>query len=295
MSRRATGWLAAVALLAPLAATAQEGNPWTLRAMELANGVLKAQWMDVRIEQVEVFGKDNRTRASSRLHQQPSRWVAWDARRLADGDRLTYLVERKDGPGGGEVLAGVEAAIDRAMASWAAAPCLRNVGILKRPDTGEDVDVFDFPFGYGDFGNWRAADVVIGGWLPPSFFETVTGEGGGAEVLALSVTFIFADADGEPTDVDQDGYYDVAASEIYFNDGFAWQAGSGIDVETVALHEIGHSLGVGHVDPKQQAAMNPSYTGIRQELKSRDRSPLCPVWASWPHQDGPEDEDEDEE
>lgn len=296
MIRRAMGCFAVAALLAPFAAVAQEGNPWTLRAIELANGVLKAQWMDVRIEQVEVLGRDqDKTRASSRLHPQPSRWVAGDPRRLADGDRLTYLVERADGPGGTGVLAPVEGAIDRAMTSWAAEPCLRKVRIVKRPDSGEDVDIFDSLVDYGGFGNWQAADIVVGGWMPPSFFDAVTGENGGTSVLALSVTFIFAGADGEPTDVDQDGFYDVAASEIYFNDGFSWQIGSSIDVETVALHELGHSLAVGHVDPRHNAAMNPAYAGVRRELRSKDRSAACPVWASWPNQDDDDDDDEEDD
>jgi hypothetical protein len=266
--------------------------------MELSNGVLKAQWMDVRIEQVEVLSRDkDKLHPSSRLHRQPSRWVAWDPRRLADGDRLTYLVERNDGPGSAEIRPEVEAAIDRAVGSWMAEPCLQTLGVVKRPDTGEDADIFDFAVGYGGYGNWRAADVVIGGWMPPSFFEAVTGQGGGTEVLALSVTFIFVGADGQPTDLDRDGYYDVATNEIYFNGGFSWQMPDGIDVETVALHEIGHSLAVGHVDPKHKAVMNPAYTGVRRELKSKDRAAACSIWASWPGQpppaggDGDQDED----
>lgn len=285
MSRKAAVWIAAVALLAPLAAAAQEGDPWTLRAMELTNGVLKAQWMDFRVEQVELLRMDQPQRPSiSRLHGQGALWVAGDPRRAADGDRLTYLVSRSDGPAGGQLLDGDTAAIDRAMASWAAVPCLSGkVEIVERPDSGEDIDIFDSVFGYGGFGNWQAADVVFGGWMPPSFFDTVAGEGGGESILAISVTFVFVGPDEQPTDLDGDQKLDVAANEIYFNDGFSWQIGNGYDVETVALHELGHSLGIGHVDSRHMAAMNPTYAGVRTQLTQNDGAAACPIWASWPH------------
>lgn len=281
MSRNAMRWLATAALLVPLAAAAQEGDPWTLEAMEEVNGGLKAQWMDIRVEQVEVLSL-GQARASSRLHRQPFRWVAGDTRRDADGDRLTYLVDRTDGPGGAAVPAGFEAAIDRAAAVWAAEPCLQKARVAKRLDLGEDADIFDSRFGFGGFGNWRSADVVIGGWMPPEFFEAVTGEGGGASVLAMSVTFIFIGRDGEPSDLNGDGYYDTAANEIYFNDAFSWTVGGGMDVETVALHELGHSLGIGHLGPPPLAAMNPVYSGIHPQLMPLDRAAVCSLWASWP-------------
>jgi hypothetical protein len=287
MRRKATGWAAAAVLLIPLAAAGQEGDSATLRAMDLANGVLKAQWMDFRVEQVELLSGDrNRPRVISRLHQVSPGWVPGDPRRLADGNRLTFLVDRTEGPEGSMVLPATEAAIDRAMASWAAGLCLNRLQVVKRPDSGGDADIFDASFGYGGFGDWRAADIVFGGWMPPSFFDAVTGEGGGASVLAMSVTFVFVGPGEVPTDLDQNGKLDIAASEIYFNDGFSWQAGSGsdsFDIETVALHEIGHSLGIGHIDPNKEAAMNPVYMGARTELTSRDEISACPIWASWPH------------
>src|SRR5262245_8078320 len=208
MSRRTTRWLVAIFVLSPLAAAAQEGDPWTLQAMEMANGVLKAQWMDLRVEQVEMLGR-NQPRAVSHLHWQPFRWVAGDPRRLADGNRLTYLVDRTDGPGAGEVANSFEAAIDRAVASWARLSCA-TTGMVKRPDTQEDADIFDAQLGFGGFGNWQAADIVFGGWMPPEFFEAVAGEGGGTNILAMSVSFIFVGPDDQPTDIDGDHYFDTA-------------------------------------------------------------------------------------
>lgn len=286
MSRRAAGWIAAMALLSPLAAAAGEKAPagddtWTLQALQDVNGGLKAQWMDLRVAQVELLTV-GQERATIRLFRQPARWVAADARRSAQGDSLTYLVEMGDGPGGEAVPADFEAAIERAIASWTTEPCLSKLNVAKQPDLGEDADIFDAYFGHGGLGNWQAADIVFGGWMPPSFFDAVVGEGGGANVLAMSVTFIFVGADGNPSDVDGDKYFDTASSEIFFNDAFSWQLGTGMDVETVALHEIGHSLAVGHVDPPPAAAMNPVYMGFHPELTSRDRSIVCSIWSSWP-------------
>lgn len=279
MSRRAMGWLAAIVMLSPLAAVAQEGDPWTLQAMELANGVLKAQWMDLRVEQVELLSL-KQERKVSRLHWQPFRWVAGDPRRSADANGLTYLVDLSDGPGAAAVAGSFETALDRAVTSWSELAC-STTALVKRPDTGEDADIFDAQLGFGGFGNWQAADIVFGGWMPPSFFEAVAGKDAGTTVLAMSVTFIFVGPDGAPTDLDGDQLYDTATNEIFFNDGFSWQIGSGIDAETVALHEIGHSLGLGHFGAPPRAAMNPVYQGPYTELRHLDRAMACSVWASW--------------
>src|ERR1039457_7479602 len=38
------------------------------------------------------------------------------------------------------------------------------------------------------------------------------------------------------------------AGDMHFNDAETWQIGSGVDLFSVALHETGHALGLGHSD-----------------------------------------------
>jgi hypothetical protein len=278
----------ALALLAPASLPAQEGegDPYLLAAINDVNGVLRAEWMDLRaewmdlrVQQVDVLTV-GQGRASARLHRRPFRWVAGDLRRQADGNNLTYLVDVSDLGQSGLGAASAEAAVDSAMGTWGSDACLDNVKLVKRTGAA-DADIFDFAYGYGSRGDYRAADIVHAGWLPPSFFEQVTGPGGGETVVALSVTFIYIGRDGQPTDLDGDGHLDTAHNEIYYNEAFSWASG-GMDVRSVALHEIGHSLGIGHIGPPPEAVMNPIYAGFRTGLYPLDHAALCSVWAAWP-------------
>jgi hypothetical protein len=166
--------------------------------------------------------------------------------------------------------------------------------LRKRADSGEDPDIFDSFFGFGGFGNPFLADIVEAGWLPRAFFEAVGGPGGGRGILAL--TFIFIDpATGQPTDINGDNYLDSALNEVYYNDNFGNPAGDragnpwainlalpAIDVETVALHENGDSLELGHFGPPPAAVMNPGYAGIRHAPLPTDHAGMCAVWGAWP-------------
>jgi hypothetical protein len=280
----------ALALFAPVSLAAQEGegDQYLLAAINDWNGVLRAEWMDLRaewmdlrVQQVDVLTV-GQGRASARLHRQPFRWVAGDPRREAEGTALTYTVDTADLVASGLDPAAAEAAIDRAMGTWASDGCLQKVKVAKRVLDGADADIFDFRYGYGDYGNYRMADIVHAGFLPSEFFEQVTGPGGGETVLAMSVTFIYVDPTGRPSDADRDGYLDTAHNEIYYNQAFSWAAG-GMDVESAALHEIGHSLGIGHLGPPPLAVMNPIYAGLERALHPMDHAALCSIWGSWPH------------
>jgi hypothetical protein len=280
-------WVVVVAgLLAPAGVLGDEGegDAWILATINEVNGVLRAEWMDLRaewmdqriaVQQVEVLRKGAGS-DGARLFRRPFRWVAGDARRAADGENLTYMVDREPVYG---LPDSAEPAIDRAASTWQGDSCLSKIGVVKRP-AGADADLFDARFGYGPLGDFRLADVVHAGWMPPDFFEQVTGPGGGTSVVALSVTFVFVDIDGVPSDVDGDGYLDTAHNEIYYNAAFFER--QGIDLESVALHELGHSLALGHMGPPPEAVMNPIYSGVRREPGPLDHAALCGVWKSWP-------------
>ena len=280
----------------PKAAAQQgEGDPDVLARMRQINESLRVAGLGIAIEEIQ-FITIGQGRPSARIHQSGLRWVAGDARRLADGNNITYLVDQSDGAtASGLTNAQTEAALDRALTTWNNDQCLRKTSIVKRADSGADPDIFDSFFGFGGFGDPFLADIVEAGWLPKAFFDAVGGPGGGNGILAFSVSFIFVDGAGNPTDVNGDNYLDTALNEVYYNNNFGDPGGSrpgnpwginivlpGIDVETVGLHENGHSLGIGHFGPPPDAVMNPVYAGIRHTPLAVDDAGMCAVWSSWP-------------
>ena len=271
-----------------------QGDPAMLARMHQINENLRAMGLNIAIEEIHAISI-GQGRPANRIHQSGDRWVAGDPRRLAEGDNITYLVDQSDGATtSGLTNAQTEAALDRALATWDNSRCFRKVDIVKRADSGADPDIFDAFFGFGGFGNPFLADIVEAGWLPKAFFDTVFGPGGGNGILAFSVSFIFVDDAGNPTDINGDNYLDTALNEVYYNDNFGspgprlgnpWGiniALPGIDVETVGLHENGHSLGIGHFGAPPAAVMNPVYAGIRQSPLAIDNAGMCAVWGAWP-------------
>jgi hypothetical protein len=273
-----------------LTAQSGEGDPYVLSRLRHVNQRLARTRLRIAVEQIEFFTLGG-GRPSTRIHQEPFHWVANDPRRLADGDKITYLVDQT---ASGLTSAETEAAIDRALTTWHAQRSLQKVDVVKRADSGADPDIFDSFYGFGGFGNPFLADIVDAGWLPRAFFEAVE-PGGGRGTLAFTVTFIFVDGNGVPTDINGDQYLDTALTETYYNDNFGNPSGDradnpwgidvlppGIDVETAALHENGHALGIGHFGPPPAAVMNPVYAGIRQAPLAVDNAGMFAVWASWP-------------
>lgn len=279
-----------------LAKIGGQGDPAVLAWMNGANQKLASQGMKIAVESVEFF-TIGVGRPDARIHQAPFRWVPNDQRRLADGDRITYMFDQSHGAtASGLTSAQTEAAVDRALSTWAGDPAMSKLTIVKRPYTGSDPSIVDGMLGFGGTGNPFLADIVDAGWYPRAFFEVVGGPGGGRGILGVTFTFIFVDGNGIPTDINGDNYLDEALSETYYNDNFGDPSGDragnpwgidvvlpGIDVQTVALHENGHDLDLGHFGPPPTAVMNPVYAGIRQSPFPSDDAGLSALWKNWPN------------
>jgi hypothetical protein len=269
-------------LLSPLAVSAQQGDPGSITLMLESNDALRAQGMDYIVQQIDYYSQDG-SRTSARMFQQEFRWVPGDARRGSSDASLSYLFDESAGdaaPAGLE-LEDVEEAVERAATIWSQDSCLAKVPLVERgeptsevADLGEpmgDVTIFDYVAGDGGLGDPFAADLVAAGFHPG--LDNVFSP----NILAFSVSFVFVGPDGNPTDVDHDGHLDTAHNEIYFNEDMDWSVhgGSGFDVETATLHEIGHALGLGHFGPPPKSVMNPVYSGIKRHLYPIDHAALC--------------------
>jgi len=113
----------------------------------------------------------------------------------------------------------------------------------------------------------------------------------------VTFTFIWVDGNGDPTDINGDHRNDTALKEIWYNNAFLWSTngGAGVDVETVALHEEGHAVELGHfgrvagnvqtgkltVSPR--AVMNAFILGVLRSPLGTDEASYCGNFASWPN------------
>lgn len=71
------------------------------------------------------------------------------------------------------------------------------------------------------------------------------------------------------------------AGDIFFSNAINWQINTGYDLETVAIHELGHALGMSH-SQITQADMYAFYNGIKQSLNSDDLSGIQSLYGPVP-------------
>ncbi len=202
-------------------------------------------------------------------------WVPEDPRRNGRTD-IGYAVDELFGFGvydaPGVTAAQSLGAIDRAMATWDGQTCSGGLTIPK-----------------GDFIDWLFFDSDV---FHEGFFPLPPG------VLGATFPFIFVSG-GVPTDIDGDGAFDYAFAIIDYSSNFVWGIDTNvfpfIDVETVALHEMGHGLAQAHFGTAfetlsngkihfgPRSVMNAGYSGLQQSLKGTDRGGHCSMYGSWPN------------
>ncbi len=187
-------------------------------------------------------------------------------------------------------------AVQFSQAIWTAVP---NSGERppfdwEGPGWQEWLDDRALPPGEQQFIGWRA------GWgsnidifsRPTGFSITSYGETFlmGPNVLAFSI-------------VNRTGNR-ILSTDIYLNESFEWRTdgGAGFDIETVVLHELGHTLGFDHpqeavpngsvnLDPtyfepgwpwSSADVMHPAYTGVKRALTGDERGALVFLYDAAP-------------
>jgi hypothetical protein len=178
------------------------------------------------------------------------------------------------------------AAIRSAMATWDNLTCT-TLPLVETSAGTTDLGVFAFEVTGGARGSETiVADIQHAGWRDVNF-------AGG--ILGVTITYIFLNDDGSETDIDGNGLPDVAFREIYYDPSWIWRVNGGdIDVETVAVHEVGHGLSQAHfgtifersdgtVDASPRAVMNALYQEPLRVLLGTDDAGHCGNWGNWPN------------
>ena len=71
----------------------------------------------------------------------------------------------------------------------------------------------------------------------------------------------------------------TAAGDMFLNSSASWQINTSYDLETVAIHEFGHALGLGQ-SQITTACMYAYYNGVKQSLTSDDIAGIQSVWGA---------------
>jgi hypothetical protein len=295
------------------------GSP-TERAAQIVtkvNARLEAAGSTVRLDEVWMFSLGAGTDPFRRLRT-GSRWV--------NPRSVTYSIDESDlvqydpaKPGTPFTNADVLAALVRAHEAYNQVPNIV-LNSTRVADNGANNDILDgeildaqgncvdvvdltaatlvsYDPATGAINFNPVADNLFGGWLAPTYFANCLGS---AQILG--VTWSFSDVDGALGD-GTDGYRDRIYTEQFYNSRFAWVTsgstflGPTEDVQSIVLHEVGHTHGLGHFggpntnqpfklqpngrvfDP--EAVMNPFYLGgEKRDLLPTDLAGLKALYAS---------------
>ncbi|MEJ2005407.1 MAG: hypothetical protein P8X57_10670 [Cyclobacteriaceae bacterium] len=247
----------------------------------------------IQLEKVEYYAMDEAGRTlffSDRGNKQlNSDYVPNDPRNLVPGTSIPYYVD------GTELVttSGLNtlAPINDVMSTWESVTCSDGLEFLNAGTSGSDIGFVQSLVGFGGLAGFFPGVIVHAGVLSPAFFNAIA-PGGGTNILGVCFTFVWEE------DINQDGTPDVAIKELYYNDAFNWQdvvaTGSGVDFQTVALHEVGHALSQAHFGAvsrtdkngklhfSPRALMNAGYSGVNRVVEKTDEAGHCSNWANWP-------------
>lgn len=250
--------------------------------------------------------------ANDRARGIGSEWVARDPRR-DERVGVSYAFDplqgrepftrNPDGSGLRQMpFAELEPFLEETMSAWRDRSCSSAPIDRVAVPVGVDPDLLDQLFLGSDGGRpyLQVADIVQAGWQPPNFFTVFAGAAGN-NIIGVTFTFWYVDANGVPTDIDHNGKNDTGLAEIYYNTRFAWgasQALNVVDIFSITAHETGHSLGLAHfgkvfvtkkdaadgiqiadIKYAPKALMNAVYVTGRSEIAGTDNSSFCQIWA----------------
>lgn len=287
-----------------------------LEKMSVRNGRVDVQLAEVlnttlfansnyKVAEVDIYAAADAATNVETLDQQfqstlSSRWVTNDTRRNWNGDNDLNDIDWLAFPGLATANGGINAIpVYEAMYSkWEKDGYCKTLNIDRTPyDASLGNPSLILGIG-GPPAENPLADISVVGFIPASIMEAVLGQ---PNVLGVAFSFVFINPEtGEPIKTTR-GKDDKAYTEVWFNNGYTWSMGPGsgvIDIESVVLHEFGHTLNLGHFGILQRFThqngtstltyqpvntMNAFYIGQpRNFLGQNDKGNYCEAWGSWP-------------